>query len=106
MPYTSDAQRRWAHTRAGTEALGGAEKVKEWDKASKGKDLPMYAKGTGARPAKYAEGGPVLSERSVFIKNGAHGSDDPQRTDYGGGKKLGKASGDTKSLKPIKPHGG
>jgi hypothetical protein len=39
-PYSSDAQRRWAHTEAGTKALGGEEKVKEWDKESKGKDLP------------------------------------------------------------------
>jgi hypothetical protein len=39
-PYASDAQRRWAHTEAGTKALGGKEKVKHWDKESKGKDLP------------------------------------------------------------------
>lgn len=39
-PYVSDAQRRWAHTEAGTKALGGKEKVKHWDKESKGKDLP------------------------------------------------------------------
>jgi len=40
MPYRSQAQRRWAHTAAGTEALGGPEKVAEWDAASKGKKLP------------------------------------------------------------------
>lgn len=40
MPYTSDAQRRWAHTKAGMAALGGASKVEEWDKASKGLKLP------------------------------------------------------------------
>ena len=40
MPYKSDAQRRWAHTRAGTKALGGTSKVAEWDAASKGHDLP------------------------------------------------------------------
>lgn len=39
-PYVSDAQRRWAHTKAGTKALGGEAKVREWDKESKGKDLP------------------------------------------------------------------
>jgi hypothetical protein len=39
-PYQSEAQRRWAHTEAGTKALGGKEKVKHWDKESKGKDLP------------------------------------------------------------------
>ena len=39
MPYKSEKQRRWAHTPSGKEALG-PEGVKEWDKASKGKDLP------------------------------------------------------------------
>lgn len=40
MPYQSDSQRRWAHTETGTKALGGPEKVKEWDAASKGMNLP------------------------------------------------------------------
>jgi len=40
MPYRSDAQRRWAHTSTGTLALGGPEKVAEWDQESKGADLP------------------------------------------------------------------
>lgn len=40
MPYKSAAQQRWAHTPDGTEALGGAAKVKEWDQASKGRKLP------------------------------------------------------------------
>jgi hypothetical protein len=44
MPYVSDAQRRWAHTDAGTKALGGPSKVAEWDKATKGKDLPERIK--------------------------------------------------------------
>jgi hypothetical protein len=39
-PYTSEAQRRWAHTPAGIKALGGKEAVRHWDKESKGKDLP------------------------------------------------------------------
>ena len=39
-PYQSDAQRKWAHTEAGTKALGGKEAVKEWDSATKGKRLP------------------------------------------------------------------
>ncbi len=39
-PYRSDAQRRWAHTEAGTKALGGDAAVSHWDKESKGKDLP------------------------------------------------------------------
>lgn len=40
VPYSSDQQRKWAHTTAGTKALGGKRKVAEWDKASKGKKLP------------------------------------------------------------------
>lgn len=39
MPYKSLAQERWAHTKAGMKALGKS-KVKEYDKASKGKKLP------------------------------------------------------------------
>ncbi len=41
-PYESDAQRKWAHTEAGTKALGGKAKVAEWDAASKGKKLPEH----------------------------------------------------------------
>jgi hypothetical protein len=44
MPYRSQAQRRWAHTPAGTKALGGKSKVSEWDRASKGKKMPAHAK--------------------------------------------------------------
>ena len=43
MPYKSLAQERWAHTKAGMKALG-KKKVKEFDKASKGKKLPKRAK--------------------------------------------------------------
>lgn len=39
MPYVSEKQRRWAHTKAGESALGPT-KVKEWDRASKGMNLP------------------------------------------------------------------
>jgi hypothetical protein len=42
MPYASDAQRKWAHTPAGTKALGGAGKVAEWDQASEGANLPEH----------------------------------------------------------------
>ena len=47
IPYRSDAQRRWAHTKTGMEALGGPNKVAEWDKASRGKNLPEKAKQRG-----------------------------------------------------------
>lgn len=43
-PYKSKAQRRWAHTPAGTKALGGKKKVAEWDRATKGKKLPTRVK--------------------------------------------------------------
>ena len=39
MPYKSLAQEKWAHTKSGMEALG-AEKVKEFDTASKRLKLP------------------------------------------------------------------
>ncbi len=39
-PYVSDAQRRWAHSPAGTKALGGEAAVHHWDAATKGKKLP------------------------------------------------------------------
>ena len=44
MPYASAAQRGWAHTAAGTKALGGAAKVREWDSASRGMKLPKHVK--------------------------------------------------------------
>ena len=44
MPYKSQAQRKWAHTKAGTRALGGKKAVEEWDKATKGKKLPKRVK--------------------------------------------------------------
>lgn len=44
MPYKSQAQRKWAHTPAGTRALGGKKAVEEWDKATKGKKLPKRVK--------------------------------------------------------------
>lgn len=43
MPYKSDAQRRWAHTKAGKKALG-AKRIKKYDKLAKGKNLPEKVK--------------------------------------------------------------
>ncbi len=40
MPFESKAQNAWAHTEAGTKALGGKEKVKEWEKATNYSNLP------------------------------------------------------------------
>jgi len=39
-PFVSEAQRRWGHTTAGKQALGGSAGVHEWDEATKGKKLP------------------------------------------------------------------
>ncbi len=84
MPYQSDAQRKFFHTDTAKEAgITGAE-VKEFDKASKGKELPEHVKKMadggyphvtfmedqtpaqnaktthlGAEPAKMAEGGTI-----------------------------------------------
>ena len=44
MPYVSPKQQAWAHTDTGIKALGGPDKVAEWDKASKGKKLPERVK--------------------------------------------------------------
>jgi hypothetical protein len=43
MPYKSEAQRRWAHTKEGTKTLGGEDAVKEWDKDSEDRKLPEKA---------------------------------------------------------------
>ena len=43
MPYTSDKQRRWAHSPSGLAKLGKA-KVAEFDQASKGLAIPKKAK--------------------------------------------------------------
>ncbi len=43
MPYKSDAQRKWAHTKTGMKKLG-KKTVKEFDEASRGKKLPERVK--------------------------------------------------------------
>ncbi len=57
MPFKSKAQNAWAHTPEGTKALGGPDKVKEWEGATDYKHLPGKVS-----TMKYAEGGPVLKE--------------------------------------------
>lgn len=69
--------------------------------------MNTFAKGTGPKAAKYAHGGEVISSRSRFMK----AAPDPFRDDdeivhyekSGKGGTLSKLSGDSKSLKPIKP---
>jgi len=40
MPFKSKEQNAWAHTKKGTEALGGPDKVKEWEQATDYSHLP------------------------------------------------------------------
>lgn len=44
MPWKSEAQRRWGHTKEGEKELGGKKKVHEYDEATKGKKLPERSK--------------------------------------------------------------
>ncbi len=44
MPYKSDAQRRFFHTKAARKAGISEATVKEYDDASRGKKLPEHAK--------------------------------------------------------------
>ena len=66
MPYKSEKQRRWAHTPSGKEALG-PEGVKEWDEASKGKDLPEEAQ-AGKGPTRRQGSGQKEPESSKIVK--------------------------------------
>ena len=64
-------------------------------------------KGSGPISAKYARGGPVVTSRSRFLKAPNPFRDDNELVDYdkkGKGGSLSKMAGDTKSLKPVKPH--
>ena len=40
MPFTSKSQQRWGHSPDGEKALGGPDKVSEWDASTDFKDLP------------------------------------------------------------------
>jgi hypothetical protein len=77
MPYVSGAQRGWAHTPAGTKALGGPSKVAEWDQASKGQHVPYKVggsavnKGYQGKTESFAAGGPVLGRSKNWAKDAA-----------------------------------
>ena len=47
MPFKSLAQDRWGHTKAGMKALGGPQKVAEWDSATRGLSIPPRKSPTG-----------------------------------------------------------
>ena len=40
MPFASKAQSRWAHSPSGLRALGGRQKVAEWDQSTDFSNLP------------------------------------------------------------------
>ena len=42
MPFKSEAQRKWGHTKEGTKALGGKKAVQEWEQATGNRKLPIY----------------------------------------------------------------
>jgi hypothetical protein len=44
MPFKSLKQNAWAHTAAGTKALGGKKKVKEWESETSYSTLPEKVK--------------------------------------------------------------
>lgn len=44
MPYKSDSQRRFFHSKGAAKAGISKAEVKEWDAASKGKKLPEKVK--------------------------------------------------------------
>jgi hypothetical protein len=48
MPWQSKAQARWGHSPAGVAALGGQDKVAEWDSATKKGSLPEKIRYPGA----------------------------------------------------------
>lgn len=41
MPFKSKQQQRWGHTPAGQKALGGPQKVREWDMKTDQKKPPL-----------------------------------------------------------------
>ena len=44
MPWKSEAQRKWGHTKEGIKALGGKKNVAEWNKETGNKKLPQRVK--------------------------------------------------------------
>lgn len=121
MPYVSRAQQGWAHTPAGTKALGGAAKVKEWDRTTAGHydslpgHVPVHGsrgstmnKGYQSREQSFAKGGAVLGKESEFLKTPDRFREqrkDPNTTqdDWGKGSSAANPSGKDKSEKAVLP---
>lgn len=62
MPWKSDQQRKWGHTLNGIKALGGKNKINEWDNASIGMKLPEIVKAKAVKPAKFKNLSKYLSK--------------------------------------------
>lgn len=86
MPFQSIAQNAWGHTKAGTEALGGAAKVKEWEGATDYSHLPQHkAKGGLVKPGGNTEVMPAAPKGAGlrdghFAQGGAVGEGDTRWT--------------------------
>ena len=65
MPYKSKSMARWAHTPDGQRALGGKDKVDEWDQATDFGSLPDKVEGIISKSLKRKPALPagVLSKR-------------------------------------------
>lgn len=64
--YSSESQKRWAHTKTGEKALGGKAAVHEWDEASKGRKLPEKVKKAQSMHDRCVE---HVKENSPEVKN-------------------------------------
>lgn len=110
MPFESQAQNRWAHTPAGTKALGGPAKVKEWEQATDYSHLPEKTvnKGHLSKTEQFAAGGAVLGRSRDFLKteDRFRGTKPPTVKTQDVFVKKGKGEqGRDKSEKPVKPKG-
>ena len=68
--------------------------------------MTVYTKGSKPKNADYAHGGGVFNSRSQFMKAPDPFRQDKQRSDYdktGKQGEWGKATGDDKKMKAIKP---
>jgi hypothetical protein len=98
MPWDSVQQAHWGHSPAGLKALGGKEKVAEWDaatpkgslKKASGGPVMLANKGYQSANLKLAAGGPVLPRSTDWAKVTP---DLPDRADeFTGGRKPVKMS--------------
>lgn len=56
MPFASISQSKWGHSKAGIKALGGPDKVREWQSATDYKSLPDKVNPMADKPKKWMAG--------------------------------------------------